>query len=315
MIATNPHSAMNASDDEPERSEPQVGTRRAEKPAAVALPRGVPLDQVVPRGDQCSDGRQRHHVPARPGVTSNQGDQRDHGNRVHGDALEPAQAARDVAGLLGEVEAAEHRSTGDDQCQHRPRRRDGGAPAGGERPVWRQQSGDDQQHGSAGRHERAQGGDHLHRLDHPHSMRARGCKAAAPAVRHDPSETGTRSGSGVSCTPMQEFTSVSVSSYEADSLTALLNEKSGDGWDVVAIVPTGSTVTGYLSRQATGDTTPLDDTDDIGAGVGTCDRGGRARRHDGGRRARGRVRRHSGIPRHRRHRRRRRQADTDTTTD
>jgi len=60
---------------------------------------------------------------------------------------------------------------------------------------------------------------------------------------------------------MQEFTSVSVSSYEADSLTALLNEKSGDGWDVVAIVPTGSTITGYLSRQATGDNTPLDDTD------------------------------------------------------
>ena len=60
---------------------------------------------------------------------------------------------------------------------------------------------------------------------------------------------------------MQEFTSVSVSSYEADSLTALLNEKSGDGWDVVAIVPTGSTVTGYLSRQATGDTTPPDDTE------------------------------------------------------
>ncbi len=60
---------------------------------------------------------------------------------------------------------------------------------------------------------------------------------------------------------MQEFTSVSVSSYEADSLTALLNEKSGDGWDVVAIVPTGSTVTGYLSRQATGDTTRPDDTE------------------------------------------------------
>ena len=46
---------------------------------------------------------------------------------------------------------------------------------------------------------------------------------------------------------MQEFTSISVSSYEADTLAALLNEKSGDGWDVVAIVPTGSTVTAYLS--------------------------------------------------------------------
>jgi hypothetical protein len=52
---------------------------------------------------------------------------------------------------------------------------------------------------------------------------------------------------------MQEFTSVSVSSYEADALTALLNEKSRDGWDVVAIVPTGSTVTGYLARESTGE--------------------------------------------------------------
>ena len=48
---------------------------------------------------------------------------------------------------------------------------------------------------------------------------------------------------------MQEFTSLSVSSYEADTLPALLNEKSGDGWNVVAIVPTGSTVTAYLSKE------------------------------------------------------------------
>ena len=48
---------------------------------------------------------------------------------------------------------------------------------------------------------------------------------------------------------MQEFTSISVSSYEADTLASLLNEKSGDGWDVVAIVPTGSTVTAYLSKE------------------------------------------------------------------
>ncbi|HEX6658484.1 MAG TPA: hypothetical protein VF065_10410, partial [Ilumatobacter sp.] len=48
---------------------------------------------------------------------------------------------------------------------------------------------------------------------------------------------------------MQEFTSLSVSSYEADTLASLLNEKSGDGWNVVAIVPTGSTVTAYLSKE------------------------------------------------------------------
>ena len=59
---------------------------------------------------------------------------------------------------------------------------------------------------------------------------------------------------------MQEFTSISVSSYEADTLTALLNEKSGDGWNVVSIVPTGSTVTAYLARdkdeQTAGSKTP-----------------------------------------------------------
>jgi len=52
---------------------------------------------------------------------------------------------------------------------------------------------------------------------------------------------------------MQEFTSISVSSYEADTLTALLNEKSGAGWTVVSIVPTGSTVTAYLSKEKSDD--------------------------------------------------------------
>ena len=50
---------------------------------------------------------------------------------------------------------------------------------------------------------------------------------------------------------MQEFSSISVSSYEAGSLADRLTEQSRDGWSVVAIVPTGSTVTAYLSR--TGD--------------------------------------------------------------
>jgi hypothetical protein len=47
---------------------------------------------------------------------------------------------------------------------------------------------------------------------------------------------------------MQEFSSVSVSSYEAGMLAERLTEQSRDGWHVVAIVPTGSTVTAYLSR-------------------------------------------------------------------
>lgn len=52
---------------------------------------------------------------------------------------------------------------------------------------------------------------------------------------------------------MQEFSSISVSSYEAGSLAERLTEQSGDGWSVVAIVPTGSTVTAYLSRDAASD--------------------------------------------------------------
>ena len=52
---------------------------------------------------------------------------------------------------------------------------------------------------------------------------------------------------------MQEFSSISVSSYEAGSLAERLTEQSHGGWDVVAIVPTGSTVTAYLSREASGE--------------------------------------------------------------
>ena len=49
---------------------------------------------------------------------------------------------------------------------------------------------------------------------------------------------------------MQEFSSISVSSYEAGALASRLTEQSADGWSVVTIVPTGSTVTAYLSRPA-----------------------------------------------------------------
>ena len=49
---------------------------------------------------------------------------------------------------------------------------------------------------------------------------------------------------------MQEYSSISVSSFEAGSLAGQLTEQSRDGWSVVAIVPTGSTVTAYLSREA-----------------------------------------------------------------
>jgi hypothetical protein len=51
---------------------------------------------------------------------------------------------------------------------------------------------------------------------------------------------------------MQEFSSISVSSYEPGTLADRLNEQSGDGWSVIAIVPTGSTITAYLSRDGSG---------------------------------------------------------------
>jgi len=54
---------------------------------------------------------------------------------------------------------------------------------------------------------------------------------------------------------MQEFSSISVSTYEPDSLVAKLADEAAAGWSVVAIVPTGSTVTAYLSRESTGATT------------------------------------------------------------
>ena len=54
---------------------------------------------------------------------------------------------------------------------------------------------------------------------------------------------------------MQDFSSISVSSYEAGILADRLTEQSSEGWEVVAIVPTGSTVTAYLSRPADAATT------------------------------------------------------------
>jgi Protein of unknown function (DUF2510) len=52
---------------------------------------------------------------------------------------------------------------------------------------------------------------------------------------------------------MYEFDSVSVSTYEASSLAAKLTEKSGDGWEIVAIVPTGSDITAYIKRSGSSD--------------------------------------------------------------
>jgi hypothetical protein len=53
---------------------------------------------------------------------------------------------------------------------------------------------------------------------------------------------------------MQEFSSVTASSYDADSLTPMLNAKASEGWSVVTIVSAGTNIVAYLSR----DTDELD---------------------------------------------------------
>lgn len=47
---------------------------------------------------------------------------------------------------------------------------------------------------------------------------------------------------------MYEFDSVSVSSFEAATLTPKLTERSTDGWEIVSIVPAGSEVVAFLRR-------------------------------------------------------------------
>lgn len=49
---------------------------------------------------------------------------------------------------------------------------------------------------------------------------------------------------------MQEFSSVTASSYDAESLAPLLNERAADGWQVVSIVSAGTNIVAYLSRDA-----------------------------------------------------------------
>jgi hypothetical protein len=51
---------------------------------------------------------------------------------------------------------------------------------------------------------------------------------------------------------MQEFTTVSSSSYDPAALATKLTEKSADGWSVVSIVSTGGDVTAFLSRESAG---------------------------------------------------------------
>jgi hypothetical protein len=51
---------------------------------------------------------------------------------------------------------------------------------------------------------------------------------------------------------MLEYANVSTSSYDPAALTARLNEKAAEGWEVVAIVPTGTDITAFLRREVAG---------------------------------------------------------------
>ena len=51
---------------------------------------------------------------------------------------------------------------------------------------------------------------------------------------------------------MQEFSSVTASSYDAESLAPMLNDKAADGWSVVSIVAAGTNIVAYLQREADG---------------------------------------------------------------
>jgi Protein of unknown function (DUF2510) len=51
---------------------------------------------------------------------------------------------------------------------------------------------------------------------------------------------------------MQEFESISASSYDPSALATKLTAKAADGWSVVAIVPTGGDVTAFVSREKSG---------------------------------------------------------------
>jgi hypothetical protein len=75
---------------------------------------------------------------------------------------------------------------------------------------------------------------------------------------------------------MQEFSSVTASSYDADSLAPLLSEKSAEGWDVISIVSAGTNIVAYLSRDVSSDEEDTGEIDtsafgDTGADVAMAD--------------------------------------------
>jgi hypothetical protein len=68
---------------------------------------------------------------------------------------------------------------------------------------------------------------------------------------------------------MQEFSSVTASSYDAESLAPMLTEKAQEGWSVVSIVSAGTNVVAYLTRG--GDSAAPADTGAVGDASSTAD--------------------------------------------
>ena len=60
---------------------------------------------------------------------------------------------------------------------------------------------------------------------------------------------------------MQEFESISASSYDPSALATKLTAKAAEGWSVVAIVPTGGDVTAFLTREKGGSAESAKPTD------------------------------------------------------
>ena len=60
---------------------------------------------------------------------------------------------------------------------------------------------------------------------------------------------------------MQEFESISASSYDPSALATKLTAKAADGWSVVAIVPTGGDVTAFVTREKSSDDESSNATD------------------------------------------------------
>ncbi|MEZ7960431.1 MAG: hypothetical protein QMC04_00760, partial [Ilumatobacter sp.] len=62
---------------------------------------------------------------------------------------------------------------------------------------------------------------------------------------------------------MQEFSSITASSYDAESLAPMLTAKSAEGWEIVSIVAAGTNIVAYLCRESAGSGSASGESDDV----------------------------------------------------